>query len=845
MNRKMLLVGWDAADWKVITPLLDAGLMPALNTLIENGCMGNISTLDPPLSPLLWTSIATGKRAYDHGILNFTEPDFENNYIKPVQGSSRKTKAFWNILSEQGFKTHVVGWWPSHPAEQINGICVSNLFQKSFTDNNGTLNLTNGCIYPKEYESLFSELVVEPWEITAQMIEPFIPDLKNVPKDNNALFSLAGILADASSVHAAATYILENHEWDCVAVYYDAIDHFSHRFMHYHPPKSEHVTEAEFNLYKNVLTVGYIFHDMMLGRLLELAGDDVTVMIVSDHGFHTEKQLPFALPKEPAAPAFEHRQHGIVVVSGNGIRKDDSIFGAGLLDITPTILNLFGLPCGKDMEGRVLQQAFTTYTPIPRIASWGNNVYSNLAESTTDPWANQIAMQQLIDLGYVESPEGGTSNYITVCVNDSQHFLAKSYIDGHKYPEAYAIIRPLYLNNKRIIRFGFTYIQCCDYLQLYKEAYEVIEELKKLDEASFVDFDLIEGDLLKNQYENRKAIEKFSAVLERNPQNSYASFCIALCYFRLGDDLVAMTYYLRALAADDSNPAYYHGLAQSYFNQGKFDECIAVALQALNLSFSLPKVHWLIAESFYNLGKLKEASGSYEWYLKMVPGNLRIRKKLADVYQKMEISQMSEVHMNLYNQSKSGDYITVVSGLPRSGTSMMMQLLCAGGLEAVTDNLRKADNHNPHGYYEYEQVKSLHKDASWVNTLIGKGPVKIVIPQLLYLPPGYNYKIIFMNRNLDEIVNSQQEMLSNGFAVASTHKTDQLKTVFGNFLTKCNAFCESPNIEVLNVHYKDFVSGNEAVIYSELSKIKKFLNADLEIESMYRVIDPGCYHSKV
>jgi len=840
----MLLIGWDAADWKVITPLLDAGLMPALNSLIENGCMGNISTLDPPLSPLLWTSIATGKRAYDHGILNFTEPDFENNYIKPVMGSSRKTKAFWNILSEQGYKTHVVGWWPSHPAEKINGIFVSNLFQKSFTDNEGKLNLTGNCICPKEYEAQFSELVVEPWEITAQMIEPFIPELKNVPKDNNALISLAGILADASSIHAAATYILENHEWDCMAVYYDAIDHFSHRFMHYHPPKSENVTEDEFNLYKNVLNVGYIFHDMMLGRLLELGGDDITVMIVSDHGFHTDKLLPFALPKEPAAPAYEHRQHGILVLSGNGIKKDDYIFGANLLDITPTILNLYDLPCGKDMEGSVLQQAFSNYTPIPRVESWGNEVYTNITDSAIDPWANQIAMQQLIELGYIESPEGGTSKYITVCVIDSQHFLAKSYIDGHKYLDAYAIIKPLYLNNKDIIRFGFTYIQCCDFLQLYKEANDAIEELKKLKGSSYIDFDLIEGDILKNQWKSRNAIEKFTAVLERNPQNGYASFAIATCYFRLGDDIVAMTYYLRALSVDDSNPSYYHGLAQSYFNQGKFDECIAVALQALNLSFHLPKVHWLIAESFYNTAQLKEAAGSYEWYLKMVPGNLRIRKKLADVYRKLEISQKSEEHMDLYNQSKSGDFITVVSGLPRSGTSLMMQLLSAGGLEAVTDNLRKADDHNRHGYYEYEQVKSLHKDASWVKALIGKGPVKVVVPQLFYLPPGFNYKIIFMNRNLDEIVNSQQEMLSNGLSDVSTHNANQLKTAFSNFLTKFNSFCESPNIEVLNLDYHDFAMGNEAVIYPELSKIKNFLHADLEVESMYRAIDPDCYHSK-
>jgi len=108
--RKLLLIGWDAADWKVIHPLLDAGKMPTLEKLINNGVMGNLATLEPPLSPMLWTSIATGKRPDKHGILGFTEPDPQGKGIRPVMGSSHKVKAIWNILTQKGYKTHVVGW---------------------------------------------------------------------------------------------------------------------------------------------------------------------------------------------------------------------------------------------------------------------------------------------------------------------------------------------------------------------------------------------------------------------------------------------------------------------------------------------------------------------------------------------------------------------------------------------------------------------------------------------------------------------------------------------------------------------------------------------------------------
>src|SRR5512143_72577 len=110
-GRRVVMIGRCAADWKVIGPLLDAGKMPNLENLINSGVMGNLATLYPDLSPMLWTSIATGKRPFKHGITGFTEPDPETGGIRPVTNLSRKTKAIWNILSQTGRKCNVVGWW--------------------------------------------------------------------------------------------------------------------------------------------------------------------------------------------------------------------------------------------------------------------------------------------------------------------------------------------------------------------------------------------------------------------------------------------------------------------------------------------------------------------------------------------------------------------------------------------------------------------------------------------------------------------------------------------------------------------------------------------------------------
>ena len=123
-------------------------------------------------------------------------------------------------------------------------------------------------------------------------------------------------------------------------------------------------------MYRNVVDMGYMFHDMMLQQLLDIAGDETTVMLISDHGFHSDHLRPEALPNEPAGPAKEHRDYGIFVATGPDIKAGHQIEGANLLDITPTILTCYGLPTGEDMDGRVLDDIFTNQPNMTAIESW-------------------------------------------------------------------------------------------------------------------------------------------------------------------------------------------------------------------------------------------------------------------------------------------------------------------------------------------------------------------------------------------------------------------------------------------------------------------------------------------
>ncbi|MDP4647453.1 MAG: alkaline phosphatase family protein, partial [Akkermansiaceae bacterium] len=272
-HRKVLLIGWDAADWKVIHPLLDAGKMPNLSRFLEQGVMGNIATLQPALSPTLWTSIATGKRPYKHGILGFSEPDPVTGGIRPITNLSRKTKAIWNILNQEGKNTITVGWWPSNPAEPLSkGVMVSDDYQKAHGPATPWI-LKPGTIHPERLEKHLTPLRFHPSELTEDDLRPFLPgldgmsreDLDKAEKDPRVQ-SLMKIIADCTSIHSAGNALIQNEPWDLMSVYYDAIDHFGHAFMKYHPPQRPQVDDWDYRVFHHCVEMGYIYHDAMLGR---------------------------------------------------------------------------------------------------------------------------------------------------------------------------------------------------------------------------------------------------------------------------------------------------------------------------------------------------------------------------------------------------------------------------------------------------------------------------------------------------------------------------------------------------------------------------------------------------
>lgn len=186
-------------------------------------------------------------------------------------------------------------------------------------------------------------------------------------------------------------------------------------------------------------------------------------------------------------------------------------------------------------------------------------------------------------------------------------------------------------------------------------------------------------------------------------------------------------------------------------------------------------------------------------------------------------------------------FITVVSGLPRSGTSMMMKMLEAGGIPPITDELREADEDNPKGYYEFERVKQMDQgDTTWVAGARGK-VVKVISALLKHLPPGEQYRVVFVRRNMPEILASQRKMLIRRGEDPDKMDDAQMAMLFEKHLKQVDEWLKAqPNFRVLYVHYTDVLTDPRP----QIAKINEFLGNNLNTAAMAETVDPQLYRNR-
>jgi hypothetical protein len=195
----------------------------------------------------------------------------------------------------------------------------------------------------------------------------------------------------------------------------------------------------------------------------------------------------------------------------------------------------------------------------------------------------------------------------------------------------------------------------------------------------------------------------------------------------------------------------------------------------------------------------------------------------------------------LLNRDRKGEPITIVSGLPRSGTSMMMKMLEAGGLPPLTDNIRIPDEDNPKGYYEFERVKKLRGgDLTWLADAQGK-VVKVIAALLVYLPATYEYRIIFMRRAMPEILASQRAMLIHRGEDPNKISDEEMIKLFEKHLAQVDKWLDNqPTIKRIYVSYNQMLEEPA----SQIDRVNRFLGNKLDIQKMIQVVNPDLYRQR-
>ncbi len=380
-HTKMLVVGIDGMEWSVVLPLLREGKLPNIQKLMDRGSYGRLGTFNPTLSPIIWTTIATGKTQEQHGVLGFDYIDEATGQQRLYTSLHRKTKAVWDILSEKELMVDVFGWWITWPAEPVSGKMVSQFsgLDQAAKVWKGTVQADGPAqTHPRGYFETVRPLVLDierdfaaPDEssFAGRVHELFGPLKSELTELEKRLLDDSIWSFKADELYARITeQALTQDDADLTLCYFGGTDVVGHRFFKYYEPRHYRFPPSPEALaaFQRIIPDYYCYIDSVLGRLMAKCGDDTAILIVADHGMipvntELDHEKQYALDKGLGAINSGHHpnaESGVIIAAGGPFKKmgyrqnlrarELRVMGT-VYQVTPTILHLMGLPIGEDM----------------------------------------------------------------------------------------------------------------------------------------------------------------------------------------------------------------------------------------------------------------------------------------------------------------------------------------------------------------------------------------------------------------------------------------------------------------------------------------------------------------
>jgi predicted AlkP superfamily phosphohydrolase/phosphomutase/Flp pilus assembly protein TadD len=423
---RAIVLGLDGVDPQVVDLLLSEGRLPSFARLRQQGAYAPLESAKPLLSPVVWTTIATGKTPLEHGISHFVATNEKTGEELPVTSRMRRVKALWNVLSDAGRRVGVVGWWATWPAETVRGAIVSDHTCYHFLFDAGAEGSPDpaGVTHPPELLAELAPLVRRPGDLDAGELARFVdlpPDAAARPFDfRDDLSHFKWALATAETYRTIGLRLWKEQSPDVLLVYVEGVDSTSHLFGHLFRQRDlSGALATQQARYGRAAEEMYRYADEIVGAFMDVLDDDTTLVVLSDHGFELG-----ALHDDPSrardlrrvSERF-HRSEGILYLYGSRVRAGRRIDRPTILDVTPTLLALAGVPPAVDMPGRVLAEALElpaelTSTPR-RVASYESATApagdaAAAAAAGGDAAVDPEIVEHLRALGYLDatSPRG-------------------------------------------------------------------------------------------------------------------------------------------------------------------------------------------------------------------------------------------------------------------------------------------------------------------------------------------------------------------------------------------------------------------------------------------------------
>ncbi len=596
-TRPVIFIGLDGADWQLLDQYIAGGTMPNLARIVTSGSRGILETEHPPLSPLVWTTMMTGRGPLEHGILDFTRFNPQSHDKEPITSDERAVPSIWNMLTAGGKSVAVFGLWATYAAEPVHGVNVSDrLFTFLYSD-------------PQRPQGVTYPATREPWaargvaaaerQVDGARMRSYLPSISDgevaaLATSTNPYgdppAALRRILVETEIYRSLALDLLATGMPDLTLVYLQGTDSIGHVFAPFAPPRQPAISESDFNRYSAVPQKYFAEIDALLGQFLAIAErEHAILMIASDHGFYWREGRPTQISSTATATAAKwHRPEGIYALWGGDTRQwQGHALRGGVRQVCATLLALTGMPAAEGgtspLPGAPL--------PLPAVAYARFFQRAAPPPVATHPGSHEEDLAKLRALGYIGSGESSRS---AVATGDSRTAGAYNNAglilrDQHRTEEAitafgraiqvdpksasamWNLSETLFLAGRDLDRSDALLVEALrnginDGARLvatraagYRNGSRASRTAQLLDAAvtaapGSAELRMFRGTSRIERHDCEAALGDFQAVVQQQPQDALALASAGLAQLCLGNGTAAQENFRRSLAIDPNQP---------------------------------------------------------------------------------------------------------------------------------------------------------------------------------------------------------------------------------------------------------------------------------------------------